>query len=539
MADNGDTDGADNGDTDGDVSLVGRYIPSGFSLEGVDLRDGTTIPVANGESEVVPGLGTVKCVSAEGCLGTVVDGELRIMGNLQIVIVDPALDDAEVALLAEVFPVMLPTTPPVTPPVTSTLASLDAEAVAGAIGPDDTRGEAPTQPFTVLRGEVTKSDDAEEDFGATEATLPDLGEGWSGAEYMRTDMEDDPETEDMVEDTITTTVVSYTNAEAPGDMAYTEYYDGMANRDGVTGAADSDGVLTLGMGGDTGSHELFSIAFGITAPHQTIPIADDAETMDVNEGEFEGMFTGIPGTFTCTGEACSVESDDMGNLSMLNGSWTFTPMELDEGEHMVAGVDPDAEYLDFGFWVTTTTTEDGVSYEVGTFANGAEPHVQLAIVKGSATYAGPATGLYMTKTFNPNTGTPNPEAAGQFTADAMLFATFDQTDEVSIPRQPHSISGTVTNFLDSNGDPIMIGGEEAGWVVELMKATIENNAYESMTSGGEGTDKGAYKGSFYGDDMPVATVTPVPTATAGTFNAHFSNGHAAGAFGAPIDTEDE
>ena len=281
---------ADNGDTDGDVSLVGRYIPSGFSFEGVDLPDGTTISVANGESVDVPDLLTAVCVSDDGCSATVAGGVLTLVGNLKIVSVDPALDDAEVALLAEVFPVMLPTVPP----VTSTVASLDVEAVAGAIGPDGTIAAYAAAPFTVSRGEVTKSVDSAEDFEATGGTLPDLGEEWPGAEYMRTDQEDDPETEDTVEDTITTTVVSYTNAEAPGDMAYTEYY-GTADRDGVTGAADSDGVLTLGTGQDTGDHELFSIAFGIEAPHQTIPIThDDPDTADVEtESTFDGMFSGI------------------------------------------------------------------------------------------------------------------------------------------------------------------------------------------------------------------------------------------------------
>ena len=103
---NGPTPMADNGDTDSDVSLVGRYIPSGFSLEPVDLPDGTTVSVANGESVDVPDLGTGKCISDDGCSATVVGGVLTIVGNIEIVSVDPALDDVSVAVLAEVFPVL-------------------------------------------------------------------------------------------------------------------------------------------------------------------------------------------------------------------------------------------------------------------------------------------------------------------------------------------------------------------------------------------------------------------------------------------------
>ena len=307
-----------------------------------------------------------------------------------------------------------------TPPmkVTSGVASLDAAAVAGAIGPDDAR-IAPTQPFTAVRGEVTKLDADDAAFEMTMATLPDLGEGWVGAEYMRTDQEANAEA-DLVAPMIATTVVSYTNADAPGDQAYSEYYE-TPGQDGVDGSAN-DGVLTLDMD-QTGNHELFEADFGITDGYQMVPITHDGP--DTMKSTFEGMFNSIPGTFTCEG-TCSVSSDSDGNLITLTGGWTFTPMERDEGEHMIAGVVPDVDYLDFGFWVKTTTAGDGtISYEVGTFAGGTTPaYGSVNDVEGTAKYAGPSTGVYMIKTYDPNSGVPIPGAAGLFTARADLTANF-------------------------------------------------------------------------------------------------------------------
>ena len=90
---------------------------------------------------------------------------------------------------------------------------------------------------------------------------------------------------------------------------------------------------------------------------------------------FEGMFHGVPGTFACTEEAeCRAENDADGGLAKLMGAWTFTPkvQEMGDDAYMVAGVVPDTDYLDFGYWIVTTQGEDGPGYTVGTYANGAE-----------------------------------------------------------------------------------------------------------------------------------------------------------------------
>ena len=103
---------------------------------------------------------------------------------------------------------------------------------------------------------------------------------------------------------------------------------------------------------------------------------DDSETADTNERMFEGMFHGVPGTFACTGNnECRAENDADGDLAKLLGTWTFTPKEQEMGDdaYMVAGVVPDDDYLDFGYWIVTTQGEDGPVYTVGTYASAPGP----------------------------------------------------------------------------------------------------------------------------------------------------------------------
>ena len=156
--------------------------------------------------------------------------------------------------------------------------------------------------------------------------------GWDGAMYTRTTDADERCRTDMMVDT----VIRYDNMADPTDEAYDEYFSTGAatGRDGVANSANAaEGVLTLS-NDQTGNHERFSTAFGITAAHQTVPIThDDPGTMDVVEDRIRihGYVLRRCGHLHVHERMCSVESDDMGNLFMLNGTWTFAPTVAEDG----------------------------------------------------------------------------------------------------------------------------------------------------------------------------------------------------------------
>ena len=306
----------------------------------------------------------------------------------------------------------------VDPPAGPTAAeqAAEAERIAVAIGPGATPADADGDPdnntvmpiVSLVAGVPTfhGDDDGTDmmaDFADSGEAPSMVGDPWVGAEYTRT--------RGMVMDT----VVKYNNKEAPTDQAYADYYStSLANtRDGVD-SADVDGVLTLSED-QAGHHALFSITFGLTAEDQTKTIMNDTATMDVEENELPGMFNGVPGTFTCDG-TCMASSDGMGNLDTLTGSWTFVPDDVDAeaDPHMVTGVIPDADFMVFGYWLQAMEDANGeVVYKAAAIAEGNSDHGTVGQVDGSATYEGPATGLYMTKMFDPNTGDPLPQTSGQ------------------------------------------------------------------------------------------------------------------------------
>ena len=125
---------------------------------------------------------------------------------------------------------------------------------------------------------------------------------------------------------------------------------------------------------------------------------------------------------------------------------------------------------------------------------------------------------------------PTSAVSGQFTALANLTATFAQPTEMDIvPNLVNTITGTVSYFKDAYGNPI-----DADWMVELMKGPITpaDGTFMGVTTG-----DGSYSGTFHGDNTDAANA--FPGSATGTFDAHFDNGHLAGAFGAHIVEEDE
>ena len=231
-------------------------------------------------------------------------------------------------------------------------------------------------------------------------------------------------------------------------------------------------------------------------------------------------------------------------MTTTTGDLRFTP---DEG----AKIDvPDADYLHYGAWIKKTTDADGVvEYnEVQTFADSSLGATDTDIIgaggttlEGSATYDGDAAGVYAHKTLNPD-GTASKVGSGTFTADAELMANFGG-GEVAANNQ-FTIGGSISNFMLS-------GGEANSWMVKLGLADFSGredgnapgesapgNTYANMFSGmtDGGGKEAPWDGTFHGGaavdgDNPAQ----MPSVVTGEFNAHMTNGHVAGAFGANIE----
>ncbi|MDE0032591.1 MAG: hypothetical protein OXU75_05610 [Deltaproteobacteria bacterium] len=275
--------------------------------------------------------------------------------------------------------------------------------------------------------------------------------------------------------------------------------------------------------------------------------ADVTGTANTDEAfEVAGTYGGGPGTYRCNtaGTNCTVTltRDDEGKVSItaMTG-WIFTPA-------MGSMVDvPDADYLDYGFWLKRTTDSDGaVTYnEVETFARSSideSTGTELDTVRGSAKYEGDAVGVYVHGVINSD-GSRESATSGHFTADVNLTAIFGQVYEGAnpsdseaegtiAPNMVNTVTGTINNFELS-------GGEANTWsvAVEADRATGAN-MFSGDAKGGMGD--GSISGTFYGP-TPETTVTTdgdrrdAPGSMAGEFNAGFTNGSVAGAFGARLE----
>ena len=236
----------------------------------------------------------------------------------------------------------------------------------------------------------------------------------------------------------------------------------------------------------------------------------------------EANYMGIPGTVFCAGTDCEVSTaaaDD--EVSKLTGSWYFTPTSLTEwyiGTTMdgVTTYAVETMYARYGHWLIVDDADGEAS--VNRFAvTGAGAETNTAgleygaseTLKDSATYTGPAAGMSVHKTLDED-GDVTSIYSGAFTAKVSLLARFGTAA---------TIGGDISNFK-GEGE----GGRavDADWSVEL-----ERTSFDGTVTGGKtvasGRD-GVWTATSYGD------ADARPTGIFGDFNAHFSDGHAAGAY---------
>ena len=331
-------------------------------------------------------------------------------------------------------------------------------------------------------------------------------EGWDPIVYERTTASDS-----------TDTFVIYSNKGEPTPTAFHMVHP-----------LDSDGALVL----DNSNLGLVSgVAEFPSAVNQAgVPFMDGAE--------FTGMFDGAPGTYTCV-SMCELSTNLDADLVAVVGDWQFAP---DDDEFLVP-VD-DSDFVHFGYWQNETEVAGDSTYMVAPSAGGTVESAigTVQMLEGRATYTGAATGLYVTRTYSLD-GEVVSRTGGQFTADAMLTATFGGG---GVPALSHySIVGSIKDFVDRGGratDSI-----DSSWSVELKAARFgsqrsgdltgtNGNVFGNATEGDQDM-MGGWSGRFFGtiDDTTSGNQSTLPSAVAGTFDAQFTNGVVIGSFGAEKD----
>lgn len=422
-------------------------------------------------------------------------------------------------------------------------AQLAADQLTRGLGGDT--GVAPTDSnaeneynLNIKYGEtsIVKEVDGDADNNVTFTQAMDFG-GGTTMHVLTMDADDDG---NVVEEVA---IVS-TDIEAPKATAFA-MVDGQAldvDLDPTTDGPDADNTAD----NDFTALDVDETATGITAlitssaftagTAAVLTFADDDTTTTGTDETFQtpGTYNGADGTYRCNGTAdCTVTLDAMGMITAISDGWVFIP---DEGATSDV---PDADYLNYGFWLKRTTDKDGVlTYdEVETFAGSSIPQsTGLSSVTGRATYSGGATGVYVHSVTNPD-GTEASATSGHFTADVALTAHFAQTvddpttDNVNEagqipPALLNRLSGTINNFTLSGHD------QGPGWSVSMEPGEIVDDGTASGMAKGGGAG-GNYSASFRG---PTTDDTQ-PHSVVGEFDALFSNGSVAGGFGARKDAE--
>jgi len=320
-------------------------------------------------------------------------------------------------------------------------------------------------------------------------TAPAVGGGWTAKGYQR-------ETDDGEEN-----IVSYTSGEPFMDQPLMTWVSGQSGR-----VTLSDDTLMI----TATSHEA-----------DLFPSGFRGAKLD-NDGELEGTFAGLEGTFECS-SSCGRSIATDGKIQ-LAGTWTFEPDGKIARLKVPAKYSkaPNPKFMTFGYWWSEEEGDDGPEFTVDAFADGEVKSAQSATLPGggadgviSASYSGKASGAYVREVLD---GSENvPAAAGLFTADVTLNAVFAGGDN-------NTVQGSIHDFMDGS-TPI------SDWKLTLKGDAIPANANGEF-NGTAGTD-GTYQGQFYGGN----STDKAPVGAAGVFDSGktFDNGRAAGAFGAGLD----
>ena len=178
--------------------------------------------------------------------------------------------------------------------------------------------------------------------------------------------------------------------------------------------------------------------------------------------------------------------------------------------------------------VALDTVGGTVSTETGSWVAAAPASTDAGMRASSAIYEGMAVGRSVHKTLD-SQGAITEIQSGRFTADVMLTATFAGANS--------TLGGMIDNFQGDAVDP--------SWEVTLNPFTTGDGSVAANVAGGtaggvaeasgqDGTWSAAAYGvggsTVAGSTADTPSTARRPTGIYGGFNAHFTDGHAAGAY---------
>ena len=226
-------------------------------------------------------------------------------------------------------------------------------------------------------------------------------------------------------------------------------------------------------------------------------------------------YMGIPGVVICGGDDCKAKD------GKLTGSWLFTPtaantpkMWMKVGDAKVYS--EETLFASYGHWLTVGTGATAGQVTVNRFAtstiNEAGDWGDNSALDGTATYSGKAAGRSVHSVTNTD-GKVLSSESGRFEANVKLTATFGAGTNAKL-------KGTVDGFTSSDNP----GAVDPNWKVTLDEKEGVTGALFSDGVAKASGQAGVWSATSYGESGKR------PTGIFGGFNAHFTDGHAAGAY---------
>ena len=280
---------------------------------------------------------------------------------------------------------------------------------------------------------------------------------------------------------------------------------------------------------------------------------DQEQSYAANDVAFAGYYDGVPGTFDCTGNACTANAAADGKI-MIVGDLTFTPGDTSDMVRV-----QDSDYLRLGFWLNKPSSPSA-THNFSTFAGGSGDAFSIDMLQiaddvanglaGRARYSGVAAGKYVFRNLGANLN-----YNGIFTATATLAANFDReggpdgvlgtgmigdADTVDADDIAAGLKGSIENFMDENGDGL------GNWKVTLSHDLFNRDDDSGNDAFGDGAATttatigaaqatGNWGATFHG----TRTSDRNPASVIGEFDAHAAHATLAGSFGARDIMPDE